>query len=177
MRLMRSLLQSLAVFLFVLLTAVPSDAQSDRGAIAGNVLDKTGAGIGAATVTATGADTGLVYKTSTSDAGAYSIPNMALGRYNVLIEQGNAAEGKDALDAALKQNPRLKNGAYYLGRRSSSSARRWRRRKKRRACRRLLVIPRQRICRKNVRSARLFGHPLLPNCEKCGAFREVVVPA
>jgi hypothetical protein len=74
-----------AVAFFLLISAAAALSQSDRGAIAGNVLDKTGAGIGAATVTATGADTGLVYKTTTSDAGAYSIPNMALGRYNLTV--------------------------------------------------------------------------------------------
>src|SRR5580704_200435 len=85
MRSLRFLFQSLAISLLVLFTASLSHAQSDRGEIAGNVLDKSGAGIGSATITATGADTGLVYKTTSSDAGAYSIPNMALGKYNLAV--------------------------------------------------------------------------------------------
>jgi hypothetical protein len=85
MRSLRFLFQSLAISLIVLFTASLSHAQSDRGEIAGNVLDKSGAGIGSATVTATGVDTGLVYKTTSSDAGAYSIPNMALGKYNLTV--------------------------------------------------------------------------------------------
>lgn len=85
MRHVSGLQRFISVAFLVFLSAGTTLAQSDRGAIAGNVLDKSGAGIGAATVTATGADTGLVYKTTTSDTGAYSIQNMALGKYNLSV--------------------------------------------------------------------------------------------
>jgi hypothetical protein len=85
MRYVSGLQRSIAVAFLVFLTVGTTLAQSDRGAIAGSVLDKSGAGIGSATVTATGADTGLVYKATTSDTGAYSIQNMALGRYNLTV--------------------------------------------------------------------------------------------
>lgn len=75
----------LSLSLLILGFASIASAQSDRGALAGTVLDPTGAVVSAATVTATGADTGTVYKTITSALGAYSIPNMSLGSYNVTV--------------------------------------------------------------------------------------------
>lgn len=85
MRYVSGLQHFIAVTFLVFLSAGTTLAQSDRGTIAGSVLDRSGAGIGNATVTATGVDTGLVYKTTTSDSGGYSISNMALGRYNLTV--------------------------------------------------------------------------------------------
>lgn len=75
----------LSLSLLILGFASVASAQSDRGVLAGTVLDQTGAVVSAATVTATGTDTGTVYKTITSALGAYSIPNMSLGSYNVSV--------------------------------------------------------------------------------------------
>src|ERR1700732_3658804 len=72
---------SVAVLLLVVVGSAV--AQSDRGAIVGTVLDSSGATIANATVTATGADTGAVYKTTTTSTGAYRIPDMQVGTYNV----------------------------------------------------------------------------------------------
>jgi hypothetical protein len=74
-----------AIFLFVLVTAGTALAQSDRGAIAGTILDSSGAVVQGATVTATGANTGAVYKTTSTDTGAYRIPDMQVGVYNLTI--------------------------------------------------------------------------------------------
>jgi Carboxypeptidase regulatory-like domain len=60
-------------------------AQSNQGTLAGTVTDSSGAVVAGASVTATGAETGAVYKTTSSDTGAYSIPNMQLGAYNVSV--------------------------------------------------------------------------------------------
>ena len=60
--------------------------QSDRGAIAGSILDTSGALVPGATITATGADTGVVYRTTSTSEGVYHIPNVQVGVYNVSVE-------------------------------------------------------------------------------------------
>ena len=82
---MKRFLTALAIGTFCLLLMGTAIAQSNRGTLAGNVTDSSGAVVANATVTATGADTGSVYKTTSSDAGAYNIPNMNLGAYNVSV--------------------------------------------------------------------------------------------
>jgi hypothetical protein len=61
-------------------------AQSDRGSIAGSVVDSTGAGVAGAAITIKGADTGSVYKTVSGSTGSYRINDVAIGRYNVTVE-------------------------------------------------------------------------------------------
>jgi len=75
----------IAIFLFVLVTAGTALAQSDRGAIAGTILDSSGAVVQGAIVTATGANTGAIYKTTTTDTGVYRISDMQVGVYNLTI--------------------------------------------------------------------------------------------
>ncbi len=75
-----------AVVAFSLLFVCSSLGQSDRGAIAGTVLDSTGAAIAGASITITGVDTGSVYKTQSSSSGAYHVNDLAIGRYNVSAE-------------------------------------------------------------------------------------------
>ena len=71
--------------LFVLSTAATSFSQSSRGTIAGTILDASGAAVQGATITATGVETGAVYKTTSTDTGAYRIPEMQLGTYNISV--------------------------------------------------------------------------------------------
>src|SRR6202011_3070990 len=71
------------VWLLVLGTAA---AQSDRGTIAGSILDSTGAAVSGATVTIKGADTGSTYKTVSSSDGVYRVADIAIGRYNITVE-------------------------------------------------------------------------------------------
>ena len=61
-------------------------AQSERGTIAGTVLDSTGAAVGGAAVTVKGEDTGGVYKTVSTAEGVYRISDVAVGRYDVTVE-------------------------------------------------------------------------------------------
>lgn len=75
----------IAVALFVLFAATPGFSQSDRGAIAGTVLDSSGGAVQGATVTSTNANTGVLYKTTSTDTGAYRIPEMQVGVYNVTV--------------------------------------------------------------------------------------------
>jgi len=58
-------------------------AQTNEGAIAGNVLDPSGATVPGAKITATGVNTGSTYDTVSSSAGSYSFPNVKIGSYNV----------------------------------------------------------------------------------------------
>jgi hypothetical protein len=72
--------------------------QSDRGAIGGSILDSSGAAVPGATITATGADTGAVYKTTSTSDGLYRIPNMQVGTYNVTVEaQGFTTSEQEGL--------------------------------------------------------------------------------
>src|SRR6266700_1253168 len=75
----------LASGILALLAANPAASQSDRGAIGGTVADSSGGVIAGGAVSAIGADTGIVYKTTTTSAGAYHIPNMQIGAYNVSV--------------------------------------------------------------------------------------------
>jgi hypothetical protein len=75
----------LAVAIFVLVSAGIAFCQSDRGAISGTILDSSGATVQGASITATGADTGAVYKTTSTDTGAYRISDMQLGAYNLTV--------------------------------------------------------------------------------------------
>src|SRR2546427_2825444 len=85
MRSVSFLQRFVAVAIFVLGTAGTALSQSDRGTIAGTVLDSSGAVVQGASVTATGANTGAVYKTTSTDTGAYRIPDMQVGVYNITI--------------------------------------------------------------------------------------------
>src|SRR5438445_415065 len=78
----------LCVVFLVLSMAVGAAAQSDRGTIAGSVVDSTGAAIKDATVTLRGVDTGAVYQTKSSAEGVYRVSDVRIGRYDVTVEAG-----------------------------------------------------------------------------------------
>lgn len=63
--------------------ASPVRAQVSQGAIAGNVLDSTGALVPNAQLTATSVETGVSYKTTSTSAGFYHFVNLNIGSYNV----------------------------------------------------------------------------------------------
>ena len=73
------------VALLVTITATLAVAQSDRGTLAGTILDNSGAVVPNATITITGADTGTVYNAVSSSSGAYRVPDLKLGRYNISV--------------------------------------------------------------------------------------------
>jgi len=74
-----------AFALSLLAAAAVALPQSDRGAIAGSVLDSSGAAVANAKITASGAETGTVYTTTSTATGAYRIPDMRVGPYNVSV--------------------------------------------------------------------------------------------
>jgi hypothetical protein len=61
-------------------------AQSDRGTIAGSVLDSSGAAVGGASITVKGTDTGSIYKTKSTPEGVYRVSDIAVGRYDITVE-------------------------------------------------------------------------------------------
>src|SRR5437899_12373576 len=79
-------LMALAIGILCLLVTGTAFAQSDRGTIAGTVVDSSGAVVSGASVTVRGGDTGNVYKTTTTAEGVYRISDIAIGRYDVTVE-------------------------------------------------------------------------------------------
>jgi len=74
------------VGILCLLMVGTAAAQSDRGTIAGSVLDSSGAAVGGASITITGVDTGNVYKTVSTPEGVYRVADIQTGRYNITVE-------------------------------------------------------------------------------------------
>src|SRR5712692_3769689 len=60
-------------------------AQSDRGTLAGTILDSSGAVVSGAAITATGVGTGTVYNAVSGSSGGYRIPDIRVGSYNVRV--------------------------------------------------------------------------------------------
>jgi outer membrane receptor protein involved in Fe transport len=83
-------------------------AQSDRGTITGAVSDPSGAVIPDATVTAISKDTAIQTRVQTTAAGAYSIPLLTAGVYNVTVEKsGFNTQTKTDLQLLLGQTVRV----------------------------------------------------------------------
>src|SRR5689334_6278423 len=60
-------------------------AQSERGSIAGLVTDPTGAAVANAEVLVTQRDTNATFRSVTTSAGEYSVPNLLPGSYRVEV--------------------------------------------------------------------------------------------
>ena len=86
MRFDRFSFRTILFALIVAFVAGQAAAQSDRGSISGTILDSSGAVVSGAEITATGAATGAVYKTTSTSTGAYRIPDMQTGEYNLTIK-------------------------------------------------------------------------------------------
>src|SRR6266852_573919 len=75
----------IAVVFSLLLSDSSALPKSDRGAVAGTILDPSGGYVQGAAVTATGANTGAVYKTISTDTGAYRFADVQVGVYNLTV--------------------------------------------------------------------------------------------
>lgn len=75
------------VFALALCAVTLLHAQDSRGRVVGQVLDSTGAAVPTATVLATNNATGVVVRTSTNVAGAYSLPYLLPGVYTITAEK------------------------------------------------------------------------------------------
>lgn len=74
-----------ALFLVIGLLAVSGQAQSFRGRILGTVTDQNGAVVVGATVTAKNVGTGVERSAITDSDGNFTIPELAIGEYEVLV--------------------------------------------------------------------------------------------
>jgi len=61
-------------------------AQSERGTLAGTVTDASGAAIAAARITITNVETNDVLSSVSGETGDFTVPNLAIGRYNLRVE-------------------------------------------------------------------------------------------
>src|SRR5215467_6572733 len=75
----------LAAALLTLTAAVSAFSQSDRGTIAGTVLDSSGAVVSGATVTATDSATNTVYNATTGPTGGYRLYDLRVSTYKVSV--------------------------------------------------------------------------------------------
>src|SRR5437763_14013048 len=80
-----ALARYLAAALFVLAAATPGFSQSDRGTIAGTVLDSSGGAVTGASITATDTATNTVYTATTGPTGGYRLFDLRVSTYNVSI--------------------------------------------------------------------------------------------
>jgi hypothetical protein len=75
-----------ALLVFSLLIAGVLLAQSERGTIAGNVVDPSGAAVPGAKVTVVNKATNVTAPSTSNEAGAYVVPNLPPGEYSVRVE-------------------------------------------------------------------------------------------
>src|SRR5438132_1382165 len=85
MRFNLSLLRFLSFSLFLTISGITARAQSDRGTIAGTVLDSSGGVVANVTVTATSTETGANYGATTGPTGGFRIQNVRVGTYDVSV--------------------------------------------------------------------------------------------
>jgi hypothetical protein len=92
----------------LLLSVIPIAAQSDRGTIAGAVLDSSGAAIPNADIVLTNVDTRVVSRASANDVGLYTLSNVALGRYELQISApGFRSHHRAGLSVSVGQTLRI----------------------------------------------------------------------
>jgi Carboxypeptidase regulatory-like domain/TonB dependent receptor-like, beta-barrel/TonB-dependent Receptor Plug Domain len=80
-------LRLFSVLTLAMLGARAVEAQLTSGALLGTVADAGGGIVAGATVTAVQRDTGFTRTTRTDASGAFSFPNMPLGRYDIRVER------------------------------------------------------------------------------------------
>src|SRR5437899_10475171 len=83
MRFNLSLLRFLSFSLFLTFSGITARAQSDRGTIAGTVLDSSGGAVANVTITVTSTETGATYGATTGPTGGFRIPDVRVGTYDV----------------------------------------------------------------------------------------------
>src|SRR5580704_3822494 len=72
--------------LIVLLICGAAGAQSNRGSIAGSVVDSAGAAIVGAQITAQDVDTAATYQALSSSSGSFTFPELQVGPYSVTVK-------------------------------------------------------------------------------------------
>jgi len=98
------------VLLAVLFLLGPSRmfGQAVSGTLLGTVQDSSGATVAKASITATETATGTVYQSVTNDAGNFTIPSLAPGRYTVTVSaQGFKKVTHENIDVLLNSSTRV----------------------------------------------------------------------
>jgi outer membrane receptor protein involved in Fe transport len=107
----RALLTGAFLFCLLSMLIVSSGvlcAQEVTGAIVGTVTDPTGAALAGAKVTARDLDRGTVLTTTTNESGAFNLPLVPLGRYEVKAEaKGFQIAANPAFEILLNQTVRI----------------------------------------------------------------------
>src|SRR6267378_3237852 len=85
MRFNLSLLRFLSFSLFLTFSAITARAQSDRGTIAGTVLDSSGGVVANAAVTVTSTETGASYSATSGPTGGFRVQDVRVGTYDVSV--------------------------------------------------------------------------------------------
>lgn len=91
-----------ALLFMIICVSLSVQGQTNFGRIGGTVTDKAGAVIPNAAVTVTNAATNLVRTATTNDEGFYTVTNLPVGTYSVMIEQKGfkrAVQGENVLAA------------------------------------------------------------------------------
>ena len=84
---MRKLIQCALFVVSCLLTTSLAQAQGLDGTLRVTVTDSTGASVETAKVTVTNEGTNVSLASTTSSAGTYVFPNLAIGNYTVSVER------------------------------------------------------------------------------------------
>ena len=74
---------ALSLFVFVHLAM----GQTDRGTMTGTIFDPMGAAVPGATVVAESLATGVQFRTTSTETGAYTLPSLPSGEYSLSVEQ------------------------------------------------------------------------------------------
>jgi len=98
----------LAVLLALVAGTVPATGQEVTAAIVGTVTDPSGAPIAGASVTATDRERGTVWRVTTNETGAYSLPRLPVGSYTLKVTaQGFQTAERPAFTLVLNQTARV----------------------------------------------------------------------
>ena len=81
---------------FVVLVSASLIAQTFRGTILGTVTDASGALVSGANIAVKNVNTGLERTTQTTADGSYSVPELPIGTYTVIISQAGFQTSRPA---------------------------------------------------------------------------------
>src|ERR1039458_2100003 len=105
--------------LTILLTA-SLVAQSDRGTITGTVTDPSSAAVAGAKVEAKNVDNGVVYRSTTTTAGGFTIPSLPSGKYDLAVTAtGFKTANESGVEVLLDQTVKVDVG-LQIGQTSES---------------------------------------------------------
>ena len=104
-----------AILTFALGTVFCATLSAQTGTISGTILDPSGSGVPEATITIKSLGTAAVRNAATDASGAYAIPNVLVGRYDITVEkQGFTSLQFSNVELTVGQNLTV-NGSMTVG--------------------------------------------------------------